>query len=342
MSDVRLVNLLRLLACSGLLLPGSLASTAQDDGPLTLPDVKTWMFQFQSTETEKSIERLAGSAYDLLVVEPNGTYRSGKNFDMKAFSAKLHAGRRRRIVLAYLNLGEADSNRSYWEKGWKVPEKGGRGTPDFLLKADPDGWKDTYVVRYTDPKWQELVISDARKILAAGFDGLYLDWLEACLDKTVAQEVRGAALEPVRAMVDFVGLVRREARLVNSGAQIVVQNAPSLIELDPRLVDLVDGAAFEATWYGGKAEVNWDDREGGDRPNTGEDESSTTAGRLKLYAKWRAARKPVFTVDYCLSADHAREVYQASTKLGLIPLVSRTALDRLTETPPPALKAGGR
>jgi endo-alpha-1,4-polygalactosaminidase (GH114 family) len=49
---------------------------------------------------------------------------------------------------------------------------------------------------------------------------------------------------------------------------------------------------------------------------------------------WKARGKPVFTLDYCLKPDHAREVYESAKRRGLVPLVSRSALDRLTETPP--------
>jgi cysteinyl-tRNA synthetase len=306
--------------------------SAPPEGLSSLKDVKTWMFQFQNIESKGAVDALARSRYDLLVVEPTGTYRSGRTFDMKAMVDRLRAGKRGRVVLAYFDLAQADSNRAYWEKSWRPPEKDRRGTPDFLLKPDPDGWKDTYVVRYSDARWQDLMIADVKTVMAAGFDGLCLDWLEGYEDKTVRAELKEQSLDPARVMVDFVARIRQEALKLNPTTRIVIENAPHLIDADPRLVALVDAVLFENTWFQGKAEVDWDDAKGGDQPNPSTDD------RLKQSAKWQASGKPVLTLDYCLNPENAKRVYESALGRGFVPLVSRTALDRITETPPPGLK----
>jgi len=319
---------------------GALLTTPQAperDGPMALQDVRSWMYQFQGLESKSAVEALAGSPYDLLVVEPMGTYQAAKDFDMKGMVSRLHAGKRGRLVLAYLDIGQADSNRTYWKKGWKPPGQKQRGDPDFLLKPDPDGWKDTYVVRPSDPRWQDLVLADVAKIMTAGFDGLYLDWVEAYQDTTAATEMKAQGLVPARAVVDFISRVRQEARKAEPTARTVAQNAPYLIDEDERLAGLVDAVAFESTWFRGKAEAGWGDPEGGDRPNAPAEARYSTEARLRQYARYKAAGKPVLTVDYCLKADNAKMVYQESRSRGWVPLVSRVALDRLTETPPPDL-----
>jgi cysteinyl-tRNA synthetase len=319
---------------------GALLVTSQAPergAPMALQDVRSWMYQFQGLESKNAVEALAGSPYDLLVVEPMGTYRAAKDFDMKGMVSHLHAGKRGRLVLAYLDMGQADSNRAYWQKSWKPPARGEKGDPDFLLKPDPDGWKETYVVRPSDPRWQDLVLADVARVMSAGFDGLYLDWVEAYEDKTAAAEMKAQGLVPARAVVDFISRVRQEARKVEPSARTVVQNAPYLIDEDERLVGLVDAVAFENTWFRGKAESDWGDPEGGDRPNAPAEARDSTEARLKQYARYKAAGKPVLTVDYCLRADHAGKVYEESRARGLVPLVSRVALDRMTETPPPGL-----
>lgn len=327
-------SLLAWLAPLAALLP----PPSSPDGPMALKEVKTWMFQFQSIESAGAVDALSRSGYDLLVVEPTGTYRQGSRFDMKAMVDRLHAGRPGRCVLAYFSLGEADENRAYWQKSWKAPDRDHRGSPDFLLKPDPDGWKETHIVRYSDPRWQELLLTDARALLAAGFDGLYLDWIEACRDQTVVEDLKARSLDPARAMVDLVAKVRDECRKKNPEARMVLQNAEDLLEADPRILPLADAVAAEATWFGGKAEVEWADPAGGDRPHPEGPGASARPARLARLAQWKSAGKPVFTVDYCLKPANAQQVYQEATGRGFIPLVSRSALDRLTETPPPGLK----
>jgi len=328
----------RALAGAALLGLALLLVAPSSPAPIALGEVRTWMYQFQKMEERASVDLLAKSSYDLLVVEPVGTYRSARPAEMKAMLARLREPRPGRLILAYFDLAEADSHRSYWDSGWKAPSKDRRGIPDFLAAPDPDGWNDTYLVAYWDPRWQKLVRADVQAILSAGFDGLCLDWAGAWRDPAVASLARSAQVNPAGAMLDLVGLVRRDALAQNPKALLLLQNESGLIDAEPRIAGLVEGVLFESTWYAGKAELAWSDAGGGDRENRATDPRESTPGRLAQIAKWKALGKPVFTLDYCLKPEHAREVYERSKALGCVPLVSRSALDRLTETPPPWLQ----
>lgn len=325
------------LAGAGVLALSCLLVAPSSPSPMAIGDVRTWMYQFQNMEAKASIDRLAKSTYDLLVVEPVGTYRNARPADMKAMLARLRELRPGRLVLAYFDLAEADSHRAYWDSGWKAPAREQRGSPDFLVGPDPDGWKDTYLVAYWDPRWQKLVRADVQAILSSGFDGLCLDWAGAYRDPAIASLAKSSQTSAAKAMVDLVTQVREDARALNPKALLLLQNESGLIDAEPRIAELVEGALFESTWYSGKAELAWTDAGGGDRENRATDPRDSTEGRLAQMAKWRGKRKPVFTLDYCLKPEHAREVYERSKGLGCVPLVSRSALDRLTETPPPWL-----
>jgi uncharacterized protein (TIGR01370 family) len=303
-----------------------------------LGDVRTFMYQFQRMEESSAVDALAASPYDLLIVEPVGTYRSGQNVDMKALVGRLRGKKTGRLVFAYLNLAEADSHRAYWESSWKSPARGRPGRPDFLVGPDPDGWEDTFVVRYWDPRWRDLLLADLRKILAGGFDGVCLDWADAYENAALVAQARTASVSAAREMVDLVAKVRSTALEVNPRALLLLQNPSGLGEEDPRLIPLADAVLYEHTWYSGKAEVGWSDDRGGDLANHSPDADRIRETRLAQMAKWKKEQKPVLTLDYCLKPEHAREVYERSLGLGYVPLVSRSALDRLTETPPPGLR----
>src|SRR5436305_1809705 len=60
---------------------------------MPLGEVRTYMYQFQKMENAAAVELLAKSTYDLLVVEPVGTYRSGSLPDMKAMVSRLRGNR---------------------------------------------------------------------------------------------------------------------------------------------------------------------------------------------------------------------------------------------------------
>lgn len=307
-----------------------------------LADVRTYMYQFQRIEESSAVEALGKSAYDLLIVEPVTTYRSGADVDGKALVRRLRGGHADRLIFAYLNLAEADANRRYWERSWKAPDGGKPGRPDFLAAPDPDGWKDTYLVRYWDPRWQELVLADLRIILAAGYDGLCLDWSGAFENSTLRSLSESESRSAVRDMVDLIARVREAAVEIRPGALLLLQNPGGLQDRDPRVATLTDGVLYENTWYSGKAEADWSDKHGGDVEDRSPQAASTRDARLAQLDRWKAGGKPVLTLDYCLKSEHAREVYEAAGRRGYVALVSRSALDRLTETPPPGLGDGGR
>jgi len=306
-----------------------------------LRNAKTWMYLIDDVSREGALEELDATGYDLLVIEPTNTLKGEEDWDSKAAVQRLKANRPGRIVLAYLDIAEAESYRTYWKEEWRPPTKEQRGQPDFILIPDPDGWGDSYPVAYWDERWGEVVIdgkdSLLRKALADGYDGVYLDWILAYEEKKIKAAALAAGIDPVRAMVDFLLRLRETARREDPEFLVVGQNIPYLIDLDPRCAKAVDAVAAEDIFFRGRANAKWDSPKGGDVANRYKDESST-AGLIKQYHKLLSMGFPVFTVDYCLQEENAKMVYEALSKEGFVPLVTRVSLSRLTTTPPPALE----
>jgi cysteinyl-tRNA synthetase len=94
--------------------------------------------------------------------------------EVSQLKQKAHGGTR--LVFAYMSIGEAENYRSYWKKGWQP------GTPCFVAGLNPK-FAGNYKVHYWEPEWQKLLFGDPTayldKILAAGFDGVYLDIIDA-------------------------------------------------------------------------------------------------------------------------------------------------------------------
>src|SRR5271154_2475747 len=80
-----------------------------------LKSVRTFMCQLDEVEKPGAVQRLAHSGYDMLIVEPTFDLKGNENFDAKAMVKALHDGKPGRIVLAYLDIGEAESYRTYWK-----------------------------------------------------------------------------------------------------------------------------------------------------------------------------------------------------------------------------------
>ncbi len=96
------------------------------------------------------------------------------SFDVDALKVKANGGKR--LAVAYLSIGEAEDYRYYWNPTWNA------SPPSWLLKENPD-WPGNYKVHYWDPAWQSIIYGNdssyLKRIIDAGFDGVYLDLIDA-------------------------------------------------------------------------------------------------------------------------------------------------------------------
>ncbi|MFI5378378.1 MAG: endo alpha-1,4 polygalactosaminidase [Tepidisphaerales bacterium] len=322
------------IVVSSLLSPALHVGAAE---PMPLADVRTFMFQFQGLDSRGAIQRLAETDYDMLIIDDLHSAKGGESVDMGDIVRKLRLRRPNRVVLAYLDIGAVESDRFYWQKPWRPATASVPGSPEFILTTNSRGWDDTFPAAFWDKRWQQIVAtgesSALRRTMAAGFDGLVLDWIDSHAEPRVVAEAKRQGVDPAREMVDLVSRVRDEARRIRPGARVVAMNGIYLAAEQPKFIDLIDGILVESTWFSGKGDVSWSSGDGGDIPNNVSAPFSTEA-RLRQYQKYRDAGRPVFSVDYCLKPEHAADVYRRARGAGLVPLVTRTSLGGITTTPP--------
>ncbi len=81
-----------------------------------------------------------------------------------------------RLAIAYMSIGEAEDYRYYWQASWKP------GNPAWIAAENPE-WEGNYKVKYWETAWQDIIFGSQGayldQILAAGFDGVYLDIIDA-------------------------------------------------------------------------------------------------------------------------------------------------------------------
>lgn len=315
--------------------PRSTAAEAARDRRLGVPETRTtvppavdgatatgllgraqsWGYQLQDLD----LKRAAASPFDVLVVDyaRDGTDDSAlKPAEVARLQAKPDGSRR--LVLAYLSIGEAESYRSYWRKEWK------RQRPAWLLKENPD-WEENYSVCFWDPDWQSLICGSADayldRILAQGFDGIYLDKCDVTEDLKRHERKAAAGRRDLDGdMVAFVQRLAAYARARRPGFLVVMQNAEPLLER-PELRQAIDAAAKEELLYG------LDDPE---KANNS-DEVAWSRERLDLM---RRDGKPVFVVEYLSNRAKIAEAAERIRKLGYVLYVSDKdrELDKLVYT----------
>lgn len=131
-----------------------------------------------ATKTE-FLSAMKATNYDAFIID---LYFDDADLGQVAFTAaeiaslKAKPGGGTRLVIAYMSIGEAEDYRYYWNTAWAS------SPPSWLEGENPD-WPGNYKVKYWDPAWQAIFYGNntsyLKKVLNAGFDGVYLDIIDA-------------------------------------------------------------------------------------------------------------------------------------------------------------------
>lgn len=121
------------------------------------------------------ITDVQGTNYDLLITDlyydENTQFNS---LNITALKEKQNGGKR--LVICYMSIGEAEDYRYYWDSSWDS------NPPSWVREENPD-WPGNYKVEYWNPDWQDIIFGNdnsyLKKIILAGFDGVYLDIIDA-------------------------------------------------------------------------------------------------------------------------------------------------------------------
>lgn len=143
----------------------------------SLSDARNFLYLINDqnfSSQDQFIGILAATGYDMFVIDLFCTDAQLDAADIAQLKTKPQGGSR--LVLCYMNIGEAEDYRWYWHPGWTADP------PSWLGSENPD-WPGDYLVEYWDPEWQAIIYGspDAYldRILAAGFDGVYLDKVDS-------------------------------------------------------------------------------------------------------------------------------------------------------------------
>ena len=123
---------------------------------------------------ESYIKALSETNYDLLIVDLYYGDRPLSKEETMRLKRKANGGRR--ILLSYMSVGEAADYRPYWREEWNAE------SPHWIAEPNPE-WPGSYKARYWTKEWKEILYGspDAYldKIIDAGFDGTFLDVMDA-------------------------------------------------------------------------------------------------------------------------------------------------------------------
>lgn len=322
------------------------------DGVSSLAEVETWLYLIDVNLDQATVDQISASSYQMVVIDFIPSEANNTDFPITEIVEDWQNATQPKLVIAYIDIGEAEDYRSYWQSDWRI------GNPEWILGADPDGWEGNFPVAYWHDDWHDIWLGSGgmiEAIVEAGFDGIYLDWVEAYSDENVVAAAGQDAVDPVEEMIWWVDDLAQAARNQNPEFLVISQNAAELAEFDD-YIEIIDAIAQEQVWFDGGA----DNQPPGDcpLPRTEQDvdtmayrDSLSVACRrqfdefpdstLHVSSEWyldylslaQSKGLPIFTVDYALEPQNIEWVYRTSRSLGFIPFVSNRALDQYVDLP---------
>jgi len=261
-------------------------------------EVQDFLYQLQRAVPA----RIGETAFDLVVVSLSATGSSPE-----VIPALKDSPGGPKIVLCYMSIGQAERYRWYWQSAWP------KNPPEWLGEPDPV-WGDRWV-KYWHPEWQSIIYGSPEsyldKIIEFGFDGVYLDRVDAYL--YYQEQGRETA---AREMVDFILDFSEYAREKKPSFGVFPQNAEELGIMFPDFMDAMTGIGVEDLYYGYPQEhqpsqVDW------------------TAEREAILDQWVTAGKLVLTIDYTKRPEQIADAYTRSHNRGYVPYVTDRSLGRL-------------
>jgi cysteinyl-tRNA synthetase len=315
-----------------------------------LSEVRNWLY-FISVDLEPdTVDAMASSEHELIVLDFVPSESNNADFPMAGVVGQLHTAPTPKLVLAYVDIGQAEDFRTYWQPGWKP------GDPVWIAGTDPDGWEGNYPVGFWAEQWQAIWLGPdgyLQRIIDAGFDGVYLDWVEAYTDSSVLSLAEADGVDAQREMVEWVRRIAAFGQSQVPGFLVIVQNAAELAR-DDGYVAVIDGIAQEQVWFDGSAdndppgdcplprtdaEIETDEYYSALSPECRRQhdeypDSTLHVSSESYLSELQSAKEKglvVLTVDYATDPGNVAWTYRTSRGLGFVPFVGTRALDSFVE-----------
>jgi cysteinyl-tRNA synthetase len=276
-----------------------------------LSEVRSWAFQLQNVDPVE----IKLSPYDVVVIDYGFDRRNATAFPREVVDLmRTRPDGRKRLVLAYFSIGEAENYRYYWQDSWLA------NRPEWLEPENPD-WPGNYLVQFWHPGWQALLFGSPNayldRIIGAGFDGVYLDGA----DKFEQWQRRRPSAAPD--MVELIASIASYARAHRQDFLVIPQNGDGLLAY-PNFVRTIDGLGREDLLYSEREE---------DLRNT----QRNIVESIRRLKPVLAAGKPVFAIEYTANPELAAAMLRELKGLGLVGYIARRELNKLS---PPAFGCG--
>lgn len=283
----------------------------------SLSPIQSWGYQLQDIIAS---EVASNPSFQLVVMDYSSDGTDDTKFTFDEIRAIRESGKK---AVAYFSIGEAEDYRYYWQPEWN-------NTPPAWLGPENPEWPGNYKVRFWHPDWQAIVFGYLDKIIAQGFDGIYLDiidgfsyWMHDNIEQPTADTL----------MVDFVRSIRSYADAHAPGTfHILPQNPDDLLHstnitpaMRDNFFDAIDAVGVEDVFFPGPLDEN--------------NPFNPDTQRISHLQEFRNAGRPVFSIEY-LTEQMAKTQYLTAVRTaGFVPYICTRELNQLCNGIPTSVKA---
>ena len=143
-----------------------------------LPKAKNYLYLISTDNYPEGkagmLKAIKATNYDIILIDLFFEGEALLPSEIESLKTKQNGAKR--LVVAYVSIGSAEKYRYYFKNGWK------KGSPSWI-KKNYAGYRDEFWVEFWEPEWQDIIYrgndSYMKHIIDAGFDGAYLDNVEA-------------------------------------------------------------------------------------------------------------------------------------------------------------------
>ena len=268
-----------------------------------------WAYQLQDLVVA---DVTVNETFDLVVMDYSSDGGESGEWSPAEIAAIKAGGK---LAIAYISIGEAEDYRYYWDPAWET------NPPAWLGPENPD-WPGNYKVRFWMSGWQTIVLDYVDRILDQGFDGVYMDIIDAYY--YWSEEV-GTYPDADNWMIAWVAAIRQHVdasgqpsfiMIPQNGAFIVVEDGVTQGEVD-LYYGAIDAIGVEDVFFpGGLDENNPYDPDG---------------ERIAMLADYQARGLTVFSVEYLTEPDLISLCLDAAGSAGYVPYVGLRELNTLND-----------
>ncbi|MFW9990395.1 MAG: MJ1477/TM1410 family putative glycoside hydrolase, partial [Candidatus Odinarchaeota archaeon] len=184
------------------------------------------------------------SKYDLIIMDYSSDGNETGEFTSSELNYMKSIDEKKKFLISYISIGEAENYRFYWNESWDANHDGipDTGAPSWLDIENPD-WEGNYKVKFWMIEWQQIIFNYLDKIIHAGFDGIYMDIIDAY--EFYQETIPNISWK----MIDFVGNISKYVKnQLGNNFSVFVQNADELL-LNSTYLECIDGIGREDLFY---------------------------------------------------------------------------------------------